>query len=50
MQQLMGATGGYLVGLVPHQGSVNLAWLMLAFAVSGAAAQVLLRRLQRRFA
>lgn len=50
MQQLMGATGGYLVGLVPHHGSVNLAWLMLAFAVSGAAAQVLLRRLQRRFA
>ena len=44
MQQLTGATGGYLVGLVPHEGAVNLGWMMLAFAVTGAVAQLLLRR------
>lgn len=31
-QQLMGALGGYLVGLMPHDGVVNLGWLMLALA------------------
>jgi DHA1 family bicyclomycin/chloramphenicol resistance-like MFS transporter len=44
MQQLTGATGGYLVGLVPHDGAVNLGWMMLAFALTGAVAQYLLRR------
>jgi DHA1 family bicyclomycin/chloramphenicol resistance-like MFS transporter len=44
MQQLTGATGGYLVGLVPHEGAVNLGWMMLAFALTGAMAQYLLRR------
>jgi DHA1 family bicyclomycin/chloramphenicol resistance-like MFS transporter len=44
MQQLTGATGGYLVGLVPHEGAVNLGWMMLAFALSGATAQFFLRR------
>lgn len=44
MQQLTGATGGYLVGLVPHHGAVNLGWMMLAFALSGATAQFFLRR------
>jgi DHA1 family bicyclomycin/chloramphenicol resistance-like MFS transporter len=44
MQQLTGATGGYLVGLVPHHGAVNLGWVMLAFALTGAAAQFFLRR------
>ena len=44
MQQLTGATGGYLVGLVPHEGAVNLGWMMLAFALTGAVAQYLLRR------
>lgn len=44
MQQLMGATGAYLVGLVPHQGALNLALLMLAFTLCAVAAQVLLRR------
>lgn len=44
MQQLTGATGGYLVGLVPHHGAVNLSWMMLAFALSGATAQFFLRR------
>lgn len=31
MQQLMGAVGGYSVGLVPQQGAVSLAGLMLGF-------------------
>jgi DHA1 family bicyclomycin/chloramphenicol resistance-like MFS transporter len=44
MQQLTGATGGYLVGLVPHEGAVNLGWMMLGFALMGAVAQYLLRR------
>ena len=44
MQQLTGATGGYLVGLVPHQGAVNLAWMMLAFTSMAVAAQWGLRR------
>jgi len=43
MQQLTGATGGYLVGLVPHHGAVNLGWTMLAFALTGATAQFFLR-------
>lgn len=44
MQQLTGAAGGYLVGLVPHHGAVNLGWMMLAFALCGATAQLFLRR------
>jgi DHA1 family bicyclomycin/chloramphenicol resistance-like MFS transporter len=44
MQQLTGATGGYLVGLVPHEGAVNLGWMMLGFSLTGAAAQWGLRR------
>ena len=44
MQQVTGATGGYLVGLVPHEGAVNLGWMMLAFALTGAMAQFFLRR------
>jgi DHA1 family bicyclomycin/chloramphenicol resistance-like MFS transporter len=44
MQQLTGATGGYLVGLVPHEGAVNLGWVMLTFALTGAVAQFFLRR------
>jgi DHA1 family bicyclomycin/chloramphenicol resistance-like MFS transporter len=42
MQQMSGATGGFLIGLVPHDGPVNLAWMMLAFALAGVAAQVVL--------
>jgi DHA1 family bicyclomycin/chloramphenicol resistance-like MFS transporter len=48
MQQLMGAAGGYVVGMFPHAGAVNLGWLMLAFAGCGAAAQVLLYRWSRQ--
>ena len=44
MQQLTGAFGGYLVGLVPHEGAVNLGWMMLGFALTGAIAQFFLRR------
>ena len=43
-QQLMGALGGYTVGWVPHDGSVNLGWLMLAFTLIALAAQLALHR------
>lgn len=39
MQQLMGAVGGYAVGLFRHEGAVNLAALMIAFALCAAVAQ-----------
>lgn len=42
MQQLMGAVAGYAVGLVPHEGAVNLGLLMIAFALCSAAAQAML--------
>lgn len=48
MQQLSGAFGAYAVGLVPHEGQLNLSVLMLAWAVLGLAAQVLLHRRSRR--
>jgi len=44
MQQLTGATGGYLVGLVSHEGAVNLGWMMLAFSLVAAFAQWVLHR------
>ena len=44
MQQLTGATGGYLVGLVPHEGAVNLGWMMLGFALIAAVAQFFLHK------
>ncbi|MFA5665351.1 MFS transporter, partial [Castellaniella sp.] len=44
-QQLVGALGGFAVGLVPHeQGAGNLAWLMLASALAGCLAQWRLHR------
>jgi MFS transporter, DHA1 family, multidrug resistance protein len=48
MQQLAGALGGWMVGLVPHSGAVNLAVLMLAWALLGVAATALLARAPRR--
>lgn len=39
MQQLMGAVGGYAVGLFTHHGAVNLGILMIAFALCAALAQ-----------
>lgn len=43
-QQLTGALGSFVVGLVTHDGPVNLALLMLAWAVCGLAAQLILFR------
>ncbi|MGS5088514.1 multidrug effflux MFS transporter [Hydrogenophaga sp. A37] len=43
-QQLMGAVGGFAVGLFHHEGAVNLGWLMLGLALCGAAAQWMLHR------
>ena len=48
MQQLMGAVGGFSVGLVPHQGSGNLGWLMLGFSLCALCAHLALRRQQVR--
>lgn len=39
MQQVMGAVGGYAVGLFNHQGAVQLGWLMFGFAACAALAQ-----------
>lgn len=43
-QQFMGAFGGFVVGLVPHDDVVNLGGLMLGFALAGAVAQAALHR------
>jgi MFS transporter, DHA1 family, multidrug resistance protein len=43
MQQMSGAFGAFVVGLVPHDGQVNLAILMLAWAACGLGAQLALR-------
>ena len=48
MQQVVGALGGFVVGLVSLEGPINLAVLMLAWAVCGAIAQALLVRLPSR--
>jgi hypothetical protein len=40
----MGALGAYTVGLVPHHGSMNLAWLMMGFTLAALGAQVALHR------
>lgn len=47
MQQMMGAASGYLVGLVEHEGAVNLGLVMLGFTGTGAMALVLLLYRQR---
>jgi DHA1 family bicyclomycin/chloramphenicol resistance-like MFS transporter len=46
MQQLMGAVGGYAVGLFDHHGALNLGWLMFALASGGLLAQLALHRRQ----
>jgi DHA1 family bicyclomycin/chloramphenicol resistance-like MFS transporter len=43
LQQLTGATGGYLIGLVPHD-SVNMGAMMLAFSLVALLAQLCLHR------
>ena len=47
-QQLMGAVGGFAVGLFHHEGAANLGWLMLGLALCGALAQKALHRGQAR--
>ena len=44
LQQLMGAVGGYAVGLVSHDGAVNLGLLMTGFTLCAGVALALLRR------
>lgn len=44
MQQLMGAAGGYVVGLVSHQGAINLGCLMLMFTLCSVVAFAMLQR------
>ena len=44
MQQLMGALGGYSVGLVSHEDTVNLGLLLLGFTLCAMAAQFILHR------
>ena len=46
-QQVMGAFGGYVVGLVPLEGALNLGWLMLLTASLGYWAHRYLLRLLR---
>jgi DHA1 family bicyclomycin/chloramphenicol resistance-like MFS transporter len=48
LQQLGGAVASYLVGLVPHQSSVNLVLLMLAWSILIFLCLALLRRLRQR--
>lgn len=44
MQQLTGAVDAYAVGLLTHEGALNLGWLMLGFAGCAAVAQGFLHR------
>jgi DHA1 family bicyclomycin/chloramphenicol resistance-like MFS transporter len=44
VQQLTGALGGYLVGLMSHDGSVHLGLLMMGFTLAALGAQMLLHR------
>lgn len=46
-QQLAGATAGYMVGWFSHDGSVNLAMLMMGFTLAACAVQAWLYRSQR---
>ncbi|MCZ8294167.1 MAG: multidrug effflux MFS transporter [Hylemonella sp.] len=41
-QQVMGAFGSYVVGLLDHEGPVNLGLLMMGFSLMGGVAQLLL--------
>jgi len=47
-QQVLGALGGFMVGLVPHEGQVNLALMMLMWSVLGLVVQLWLHRTLRR--
>ncbi|MCW8903051.1 multidrug effflux MFS transporter [Sedimenticola sp.] len=43
LQQLMGAIGGLVVGLVPHDGTTNLGWMLLGFTLLAITMQLFLR-------
>lgn len=45
-QQLSGALGSFLVGLVPHQGAINLIVIMTVLAMPGLYSLTLLRRMK----
>lgn len=47
-QQVMGAFGSYVVGLLDHEGPVNLGLLMMGFSLMGGVAQLLLSYAVRR--
>jgi DHA1 family bicyclomycin/chloramphenicol resistance-like MFS transporter len=47
-QQVLGAVGAFVVGLVPHQGAVNLAVLMLAWTFAGLGLQLALHARRRK--
>ena len=44
MQQMSGAFGSFVVGLLPHDGQFSLGAAMMAWAVAGVAAQLVLHR------
>jgi len=46
LQQLMGAIGGLVVGLVPHEGTTNLGWMLLGFTLLAITMQLFLHRAQ----
>lgn len=50
MQQVLGAVGAYTVGLVGHDGPLNLGWQMLAYTACAVVALALLLRLTPRTA
>jgi MFS transporter, DHA1 family, multidrug resistance protein len=50
MQQVLGAVGAYTVGLVSHDGPLNLGWLMLGYTGLAAVALVFLLRTKARAA
>ncbi|WP_439590240.1 Bcr/CflA family efflux MFS transporter [Hydrogenophaga sp.] len=47
-QQVLGAFSGYAVGLVPHDGAINLGWIMLGFALCASVAMLTLHRREVR--
>ena len=46
LQQMTGAVGGLVVGLVPHEGATNLGWMLLGFTLLAIVMQLFLRRAQ----
>lgn len=44
LQQLTGAVGGLVVGLVPHEDTTNLGWMLLGFTLLAVTMQLFLQR------